>query len=115
MADDHAIQPLADELCRFLASTGLPTPLRDRGHRLIMELRKQPLNAPQSALATPQNDQPPGSAEGTRAWWESRKDLWPVSTRASVEEAAQKVILATEQAQKNQLRYGCLLYTSRCV
>lgn len=106
LADDYAIQQLADELCRFLASTDLPTPLRDRGHRLIVELRKQPLHAPQTAPATPQNDQPPGSAESTLAWWESRKELWPTSTRASVEAAAQKVILATEQAQKNPLRYG---------
>ena len=106
LADELATHQLADELDRFLASTNLPTPLRDQGHRVCVELRKQPLNAPQSSPVTLKKNQPPGSAEGTQAWWEARKDLWPVSTRASVEEAAQKVILATAQAQKNQLRYG---------
>lgn len=106
LADEQAVYQLADELERFLASTDLPTPLRAQGQRLCVELRKQFLNSPQSAPATPQKAQPPGSAEGTQAWWDARKDLWPISTRAAVEAAAIKVILAAERAQKNQLRYG---------
>lgn len=107
MADERALLALAQEIGSFCRETDLPTALREEGGKLCTLLKEQASRPepPAAAAPTPQTELPPQSPEATQDWWEARKALWPLATRAPVEAAARKVIENTERTRQNPERY----------
>lgn len=114
LADDEAAFQLADEIARFCAESPLPTAIQEDGARVCALLRKvQTEPQPETESAPEQeNEGPPGSAQKTAAWWDARKALWPLATRAAVEAAVRRVTTLMQQIEKNPLKDQTRLQTA---
>lgn len=106
LADDQASDMQADDIARFCRDTELSTALRDDGLKLPVLLRTAKVadRPPIDPSADLQHDGPPGSPPMTAAWWDARKSLWPMATRAPVEAAVKRVVSAVQQVERNPFR-----------
>lgn len=106
LADDHASEMQADEIAHFCRDTDLSTELRDDGIKLPALLRATAAAEPMTdeVSSDPQYAGPPGSPHTTADWWDARRNLWPMATRAPVEAAVKRVTSAVQQGQKNPFR-----------